>query len=93
MHSTIIEGQSQNYGMEKESQRNTHNNHLITHSFPILSLLNNVNKNGKKNTVAKFFAGCNDSFYFLLNNYVVFFIEYLSKGSVYIFFSWLMMKN
>ena len=84
MHSTIIEGQSQNYGMEKESQRNTHNNQLIIPILPLFSLLNNVKI---RSTVATFFACCDDyNSNFFLNNYIVSFIEYLSKGSVYFFF-------
>jgi hypothetical protein len=31
--STIIEGQSQNYGMEKEMQKTTHNNQPIVPSY------------------------------------------------------------
>ena len=39
-----------------------------------------------ENTVAMFFAGCNDCHSkFFLEHYIVSFIEYLSKGSVYFF--------
>jgi hypothetical protein len=60
MHSTIIEGQSQNYGMEKESLKNTHNNQPNYTLIAFFALLNNVKMIKQQHIVAIFFVGCND---------------------------------